>query len=321
MNNNIFKLTNLLTKFSQIIIKFIFFILLIVNFLNLVNAEDKTLITINQFVSHPALDAARLGLEEAFKKRYLSDNIDLKISNAQGNIAINAQISKHQAALLPKFMIAIATPSAQSIFKNMPSSSILAFIAVTDPEAAGIVYGSNVIGVSDIPPIKELLETTLQIIPKARNIGIIYNQGEINSTKMVERIKIIANEKNLQVIEAALTNSSNAKQATQKLIGKVDFIYIPQDNLVVSSLDSIIAVANKANIPLISNDPSLNEKGLLLSYGCDYFQSGEQLGNMIADVIEGKELTENIQSSNIKELKINHPIAEKLSINIPAGIK
>ena len=120
----------------------------------------ETLITINQFVSHPALDQAKAGVEEALKNRGLyPDRVSIKFDNAQGNIAMSTQIAKHQASLQPAFMVAIATPAAQSSLKAAPKTTIVAFTAVSDPQAAGLTEALNVIGVADSPPLEELLDT------------------------------------------------------------------------------------------------------------------------------------------------------------------
>jgi ABC-type uncharacterized transport system substrate-binding protein len=60
---------------------------------------------------------------------------------------------------------------------------------------------------------------------------------------------------------------------------------------------------------------------VLLAVGCDYFKSGQELGNIILDLIEGKKLMQNINNTGIKELRINQKIAEKLNLTIPNDLK
>lgn len=281
-------------------------------------ANNKKIITINQFVSHPALDAVVSGIKQVLvDKKILPDQAEIKMANSQGSIANSAQIATYQASVDPDIMIAIATPAAQSVFKSKSNRAILAFAAVTDPEAAGLSSSASIIGVSDNPPINELLETTLKILPNIKTIGVIYNAGEINSVKMLSKLEEIADLKDIKIIKVAINSSSDIKIAAQKLIGKVEIIYVPQDNMVVSALESIIQLSLNAKIPIIANDPSLVEKGLFLAVGCDYFKSGIQLGEMIADFMQGKKIEPNIQHSNIKELKINGQIAKHLGILIP----
>ncbi len=243
------------------------------------------------------------------------------MANAQGNIGNSAQIAKHQASAKPEFMVAIATPSAQTLMKAKTDTSTLAFLAVSDPEAINLTNRVDVIGVADNPPIEELIEKATQIFPAVKNIGVIFNYGEINSVSTVEKLEKILKDRNLTLKKIAITNSNDIKNAFNKLIGEVDLIYIPQDNTVVSALASMVSMSRANKIPLISNDPTLVDQGVMMAFGTNYFRSGEQLGNMIADLIEGKKLEKNIQNTNIKELKLNDAVVKELGVVIPENIK
>lgn len=294
-----------INEFSKLQLFMAFIISLIISFTNTAFAKEQILITVNQFISHTALDAAYNGIDKALVDRHiLPGKAKLIMANAQGNISNSVQISKHQASLKPKFMVAIATPAAQTNLKAMDiNSSTLAFVAVTDPSAANLIREKGVIGVSDAPPIKELLEIAQKRFPDKKIIGVIYNAGEINSVKMIERLENEAPDFGFEVKKIQIHNSSDIKQAMNKLIGMANIIYLPQDNTVVSALDSIVSIARNANIPIIANDPSLVDKGVNLALGTNYFKSGELLGNMIADIVEGKPVKESITSSDTNELR------------------
>ena len=139
-----------------------FFIVMIITILGFICpsiAEDKVTITVNQFVSHVALDAAYNGLVKSLVERdILPNKVKIIMANAQGNIGNSAQIAKHQASAKPEFMVAIATPSAQTLMKAKTDTSTLAFLAVSDPEAINLTNRADIIGVADNPPIEELIE-------------------------------------------------------------------------------------------------------------------------------------------------------------------
>jgi len=302
-----------------------FFIVMIITILGFICpsiAEDKVTITVNQFVSHVALDAAYNGLVKSLEERdILPNKVKIIMANAQGNIGNSAQIAKHQASVKPEFMVAIATPSAQTLMKAKTDTSTLAFLAVSDPEAINLTNRADIIGVADNPPIEELIEKITQIFPDIKNIGVIFNYGEINSIKTVERLEKVLKDRNIILKKIAITNSNDIKNAFNKLIGEVNLIYIPQDNTVVSALASMVSMSRANKIPLIANDPTLVDQGVMMALGTNYFRSGEQLGNMIADLIEGKKLAKNIQNTNIKELKINDEVVKEFGIVIPENIK
>lgn len=297
---------------------FITFLFGITGIMNLAFGEGKVLITVNQFVNHVALDSALDGVETALKDRQILPNVaEVLVSNAQGNVSNSVQISKYQASLEPKFMVAIATPAAQTSLKAKGANSTLAFVAVSDPAAANLVGPENVIGVSDNPPILELLDITAKVFSELKNIGVIYNAGEVNSVKITKKLEELTKERGIKLHLASINSSGDIKLAMQKLIGKVDVIYLPLDNSVVSAIDGIVSISKSSKVPLICNDPVLVKHGVMIGLGANYFNSGVQLGNMIADLIEGKKLQQNIQQSKWMELKINREAAKYLNINFP----
>jgi putative ABC transport system substrate-binding protein len=283
-------------------------------------AEEKILITINQFVSHISLDAVQAGLNDALRNReIIPERASIIAGNAQGNISNSVQISKHHASFKPKFMVAIATASAQTNLKAMGSDSdtILAFAAVTDPSEANLTGHDNVIGVTDDPPLEELINLAMQIFPNLKIVGVISNSGEVNSVKVTEDLKVILDKHNIKLKKVSISSSNDVKNAMNKLIGEVDFIYLPQDNSLVSALENIVSISKITKTPLLASDPTLVDKGVLMALGANYFKSGEQLGNMIADLMDGKVLEPSIQNMTAKELKINKQLAEEFGIDIP----
>ena len=298
------------------------FIFVLLGFINSSFAEEKILITVNQFVSHVSLDAAYDGLNQALNDRRIVPNrAELIVDNAQGNISNSVQISKHHASFKPKFMVAIATPSAQTNLKARGTGVTLAFVAVTDPIAANLTGHDDIIGVVDNPPIEELIDLAMQVFPKLQIVGVISNPGEINSARITEKLEAILKSHNIKLKKVSITGSNDIKSAMTKLVGSVDFIYLPQDNSVVSALDSIASISRATQTPLIANDPTLEGRGVLLALGANYFKSGQHLGNMIADLIEGKALKQNIQDTGIKELKINEKLIKEFGIDIPKNLK
>jgi putative ABC transport system substrate-binding protein len=301
------------------LIKFIFIFLSLTS--SSLASEKKALITVNQYVNHIALDAAYDGLIDSLKARkIIPDKAEIVTSNAQGNISNSVQISKYHASLSPDFMVAIATPSAQTNLKAKNKNSKLAFVAVTDPSAANLVGIENVIGISDSPPIPELVDIVRKIFPDLRTVGIISNSGEVNSIKMSENLEKALSIFNIKVKKASIANSSDIKTAMNKLVSSVDLIYLPQDNSVVSALDNIASIAKANKIPLIANDPTLVQRGVFVALGSNYFKSGKQLGNMIADLMDGISIKENIQNTKTKELKVNHELAKEFGIKIPDNL-
>ena len=79
--------------------------------------RDKPLIGIIQIVDHVALDAARQGFIDALAENGYKDGetVTLDYRNAQGSPDVLASIADHFVAENANLVLAIATPSAQSM--------------------------------------------------------------------------------------------------------------------------------------------------------------------------------------------------------------
>lgn len=284
-------------------------------------------IGIVQIVEHPALDAAREGFLETFKENGYEEgkNLTVDYQNAQGDQSILQSIAQKFASAKLDLVLAIATPSAQAMASSTQSIPIL-ITAVTDPVSAKLVNSmdkpeTNITGTTDMNPLKEQFELLMKLVPTAKNVGIIYNAGEVNSQVQVKLAKEIAANMSLKVVEATVTTSADILQASQSLVGKVDAIYIPTDNTVVSAAQSVVQVANKNNIPIISGESSVVDKGALATIGINYKKLGKQTGDMALRVVKGEEpQTMPIESQKEFDTVINKSTASLLGLTIPEDI-
>ena len=76
--------------------------------------------------------------------------------------------------------------------------------------------------------------------------------------------------------------------AARSLIGKVDAIYVPTDNTIVSALESAVGVANEAKLPLYAADTDSVARGALAAVGFNYFDVGVQTAALVDRVLKGE---------------------------------
>lgn len=290
--------------------------------------EKKTLkIGIVQIVEHPALDAARMGFLKTLQENGYEEgkNLTVDYQNAQGDASILQSIAQKMASDKPDLVLAIATPSAQAIASATKDVPIL-ITAVTDPVGAKLVNsaekpGTNVTGTNDMNPIKDQLDLLKKLVPDAKTVGVIYNAGEQNSQTQVQIVKESAAALGLEIIEATVTGTADVMQAAQSLVGKVQAIYVPTDNTVVSAAASVIQVANKNKIPIIAGESSVIDNGGLATIGIDYGKLGEQTGEMAVRVINGEKPQDMaIESQKEFAVTINKKNADAIGVTIPEDI-
>lgn len=255
-------------------------------------------IAISQYVEHPSLDATREGFLAALKDAGIveGDNLKVDLQNAQADQSNNLSIAQKIAADDNDLVLAIATPSAQSVVQTADKDTPILFAAVTDPLDAKLVSdlehpGGNVSGASDTNPeaITRLMSFIAEQFPEVKKLGLIINEGEPNAVVMADIAKKELDKHGIELVKAPITNTSEVKQAVDSLVGRVDAFYITLDNSVVSAVDTIIQTANEKKIPFFSADRDTVEKGAFATVGFKYYDHGYQVGEMAVQVLkEGK---------------------------------
>ncbi|ETT50900.1 MULTISPECIES: ABC transporter substrate-binding protein [unclassified Paenibacillus] len=251
-------------------------------------------IAISQYVEHPSLDATREGFLAALKDAGIveGENLKVDLQNAQADQANNLSIAQKIAGDKNDLVLGIATPSAQAVVQKVKDTPIL-FAAVTDPLDAKIVSdlehpGGNVSGASDTNPesITRLMNFIATQFPKVKKLGLVINEGEPNAVVMADIAKGELDKHGIELVKAAITNTSEVKQAAESLVGRVDALYITLDNSVVSGVDSIIQTANDNKLPFFSADRDTVEKGAFATVGFKYYDHGYQVGQMAVEVLK-----------------------------------
>jgi len=216
-------------------------------------------------------------------------------------------------------IVPISTPSAQAVGAATHDIPVV-FTAVTDPVGAQLVKnldkpGGNVTGLSDMSPVADHIKLIKEITPNVKTIGFVYNTAEANSVSTLAAMKAEAEKAGLTIVESVATKSSEVQGATRGMIGRVDAIYIPTDNTIVSALEAAVGVAEEAKVPLYSGDTDSVARGALASISFNYFDVGRQTGEIVARVLKGEapgDIAVNVASGT--DLVINKKAAEKMGV-------
>ena len=286
--------------------------------------KDVFRIGISQFITHQSLDATREGfVDELAKQGYVEGkNIEIDLQNAQGEQR-NLKTISQQLAESSDVVLAIATPSAQSL-ANTPQTTPVIFSAVTDPVSAKLVEsrehpGGNVTGTSDqsSDAISTQINLIKKVLPKAKTIGILYTQSEPNSVVQKDEAKRLLEEKGFTVVEKTILDSNNVKAAAESLMAEVDMVFVPTDNIISSTMETVKQVSIKHKVPVFGGSTEMIAVGGLYNYGTNYEELGRQTARMLIRVLKG-EKPENIavELPEKLELHTNQEMADALGIDI-----
>lgn len=289
--------------------------------------DKKIKIGITQIVEHQALDAARNGFIDALKSKGFTDgqNIEIDFQNAQGDAPTAQTIAQKFVSQKKDMILAIATPSAQAAYNATKDIPIL-ITAVTDPVQSGLAKswdksGTNVTGTSDAAPMEKQFELTKKLVPNGKRIGILYNTSETNSEIQVNAAKQLAPKFGFEIVTSGVTSSNDIAQALTSLLGKIDVLYVPTDNMIVSSMPIVAEKCNAKRIPVIGAESGTVDAGALATEGIDYYKLGFQTGLAAVDVINGKKPADMpVTTLQDTQLVINETTASKLGISIPEDL-
>lgn len=288
-------------------------------------AEHLPIVGIVQIVEHPALDAACKGIMEGMKENGMKVEFDHQ--NAQADQSNLANIAQRFVMQKYPLVFAIATPAAQTMANATKTTPIVA-TAVTDFEVARLVQsnakpGTNVTGSSDLNPVGQQLDLIMKIVPTAKTIGTIYNSSEINSQFQIDILKKeLERYSGVKLVEMTVSSVNDVQQIATSLVGKVDAIYVPTDNVIASAMPILAQVTTPHKIPVVTGEEGMCRGGGLATVGVDYFELGKIAGAMGAEIMSGKNKPENMAIRYQKSFKaiINEATMKSLGITLPAEV-
>ena len=288
-------------------------------------AESYT-IGISQFAEHGSLDNCKEGFLAGLAEAGIveGENLTVLFDNAQTDTGTASTIADNFVSQNVDLICGIATPSAMSAYNSTMNTEIpTIFTAVSDPVAAGLANEDgtpvgNVTGTSDYLAVTEQLKMIREILPEAKKIGIIYTTSETNSESSVAEYEKHAAEFGFEIVKTGINTVADVELAATDLAGKVDCFTNLTDNTVVSALQTELAAASKAGIPVFGSEVEQVKAGCLASMGLEYYELGKQTGAMAAKVLKGEAKASEINFETISQasLYVNNQVANDLGITL-----
>lgn len=289
-------------------------------------AEGNYVIGISQFAEHGSLDNCREGFLAGLAEEGITEGTNLTVlfDNAQADTGTAGTISDNFVSKKADLICAIATPSAMSAYNSTLNTDIpVIYTAVSDPVGAGLANtdGSpvgNITGTSDALAVDEQLKMIREVLPDAKKIGILYTTSEANSVSTVAQYKEIAGNYGFEIVDSGINTLADVDLAAADLVTKVDCITNLTDNTVVSALQTLIAKATDAGIPVFGSEIEQVKAGCVASMGLEYYELGRQTGHMAAKVLKGEAKASELNYEVITEpsLYVNTAAAERAGLTL-----
>lgn len=289
------------------------------------SSSKKYTIGICQLMEHEALDAATKGFKDTLTKKLGKDNVEFDEQNAQGESTNCSTICNGFVTSNVDLILANATGALQAATQATADIPILG-TSVSDYATALNIKdwkgktGTNVSGTSDLAPIDQQEAILKEIIPNAKKVGILYCSSEPNSAYQSKLMQEALKKDGIAYKEYTAADSNEIQSITTTACDECDVLYVPTDNTMASSVNTIKNVAIPAGIPMIAGEKGICAAGVA-TLSIDYYNLGCQTGEMAYDILKNKKKAGDMEVQFAKKLTkmYNAENAKALNITIPDG--
>ena len=307
--------------------KYIYYLFIILSLLSCKNTSQIK-IGVLQLIEHNALDSAYKGFVDGLKEAGYEDgkNIIIDYQNAQGEQANCITIGQKFINDKSDLILAIATPAAQAI-ANMTKDIPILITAVTDPADSKLVAdnnvpGGNVTGTSDLTPVEAQIELLKEIIPNVKTVGLLYCSSEQNSVFQINIAKKKLDAMGIKYIDIAISNLNEIQQVIQNVIGKVEAIYTPTDNMIANGMATVALMTEPAKLPVICGEGGMTMLGGTATYGINYYELGKLTSTQAVSILKGDKKTSEMPIEYLQkfDLVVNTNMIESIGLTIPESL-
>lgn len=200
--------------------------------------------------------------------------------------------------------------------------------SLTDPVSFGLAAslerpGGQVTGIliaSDNLAAKQM-GLALDILPGAKQIGILMHAGNQSSTVHRRNLEAATNALALKLVTTEVRGPSDFDAAFQTLAGeRVQWVVVPPDGLFVSERRTIVTLAAAMWLPMLYPYREFVEAGGLLSYGVDLRDSWRRAATFVDKILKGAKPADLPIEQPTNELVVNLKGANALGLAIPPTV-
>lgn len=287
--------------------------------------SDTYTVGICQLVTHPALDAATQGFQDALVEKLGKDAVTFDLQNAANDTNTCSTIINNFVSKNVDLILANATPALQAASNATDSIPILGTSITEYGTALSIkdfngTVGGNISGTSDLAPLTEQGDMILELFPEAKNVGILYCSAEANSEYQVKVMEEYLTSKGLTCTRYSFSDSNDVATVTTNAAANSDVIYIPTDNTAASCTETIQPIVLEKKVPVVAGEEGICTGCGVATLSISYYDLGYKTGEMAAMILSGEADISEMEIAYAPAVKkFNQEMCEALNITIPEG--
>ncbi len=257
-------------------------------------AEGETFkVAIVQQLDHPSLDEIRQAMEAALEAAAEAKGITIEVKtfNGQNDNSVLNQIGAQVVSDGYDAILPIATLAATCMVTAAEDTDIpIVYAAISDPEAAGLTDIPNVTGTSDALNTAFILDMMFTVQPDIKTVGLLYSNSEINSQTPIAQVKEYLDAKGIDYLEKTGNTTDEIISAASSLVGRVDAVFTPTDNVVMATEAAVAEILNEAGIAHYTGADSFVASGAFATCGVNYTELGTYTADLAVSILLGAEI-------------------------------
>lgn len=255
------------------------------------SAADATTykVAIVQQLDHASLDEIRTAIEAELDAKAAEKGITIEYKdfNGQNDATTLNQIGTQVVSDGYDAVIPIATLAAQCMATACESTKTpVIYAAISDPAAADLTDIGYVTGTSDALNTQSIMDMIFAVQPEAKTIGLLYSNSEANSTTPIAEAKAYLDAKGIAYVEKTGNTNDEIMTAANALVGQVDAVFTPTDNVVMAAAAAVSETLTNAGIPFYTGADSFVTAGAFATCGVNYTELGTYTADMALDILE-----------------------------------
>lgn len=283
------------------------------------SSSDKTYrIAIVQQLDHSSLDEIRTAISAQLNALAAEKGVSIVIDeyNGQNDNSLLNQIGAQVMDKKSDMIIPIATLAALSMVTAAEGTDTpIVYAAISDPESAGLTGIPTVTGVSDALNTNFIMDMMLAAQPDVKTVGLLYSNSEVNSTTPIAEAKAYLDAKGIAYLEKTGNTSGEITEAAASLVGRVDAVFTPTDNVVMAAEASVAETLNAAGIPHYTGADSFVLSGAFTTCGVNYTELGTKVGDMAFEILMGGEIPSDFHVMDGGIITVNTETAKQVGVD------
>ena len=246
-------------------------------------------VAIVQQLDHASLEEIRTAIEAELDAKAAEKGITIEYKdfNGQNDATTLNQIGTQVVSDGYDAVIPIATLAAQCMATACESTKTpVIYAAISDPAAADLTDIDYVTGTSDALNTQSIMDMIFAVQPEAKTIGLLYSNSEANSTTPIAEAKAYLDAKGIAYVEKTGNTNDEIMTAANALVGQVDAVFTPTDNVVMAAAAAVSETLTNAGIPFYTGADSFVTAGAFATCGVNYTELGTYTADMALDILE-----------------------------------